>query len=61
MLGQLPVASLPSGFASNGVPTAVQFVGRSYDDASVFAAAFAFEAALPFDYFKGKRPKLPGE
>ena len=58
MLGQLPVASLPSGFAGNGVPTAIQLVGRSYDDASVFEAAFAFEAALPFDYLNGKRPKL---
>jgi amidase len=59
MLGQLPVASLPSGFAGNGVPTAIQLVGRSFDDASVFQAAFAFEAALPFDYLHGKRPKLP--
>ncbi|HYM33485.1 MAG TPA: amidase family protein [Candidatus Cybelea sp.] len=58
MLGQLPVASIPSGFASSGVPTALQIVGRTYDDASVFRTAFAFEKAMPFDYFKGKRPKL---
>ena len=60
MLGQLPVASVPSGFASSGVPTAIQLVGRAYDDATVFRAAFSFEAAQPWDYQTGKRPKLPG-
>lgn len=43
MLSRCPVISLPSGLAANGVPTAVQFVGRSYDDQRVFSAALAFE------------------
>lgn len=55
MLGQLPAISVPSGFASNGVPTGLQIVGRPYDDVSVFRAAAAFEGARPWD---GHRPEL---
>ncbi len=47
-LGQLPVASVPSGVAANGVPTGVQLVGRPFDDVSVFRAALAYEAAFPW-------------
>ena len=47
-LGQLPVASVPSGVAANGVPTGVQLVGRPYDDVSVFRAALAYEATFPW-------------
>jgi amidase len=48
MLSQLPVASVPSGFASTGVPTGIQIVGRSFDDLSVFRAAAAYERARPW-------------
>ena len=51
MLSRCPVLSLPSGLAANGVPTAVQFVARSFDDQRVFSAALAYEkafAALPY-------------
>lgn len=54
-LPTLPVASVPSGFARSGVPTGLQIVGRPYDDASVFQAATAFEAARPW---RGRRPPL---
>ena len=43
MVGRLPVLSIPSGFASNKVPTGIQIVGRSYEDESVFQAAFNYE------------------
>ncbi|MFJ2417546.1 amidase [Streptomyces brevispora] len=43
-----PVLSVPSGFASTGVPTGVQVVGRTYDDATVFRAAAAIEAVRPW-------------
>jgi len=33
------VASFPSGFSKSGVPTALQIVGRTFDDISVFRAA----------------------
>ncbi len=46
MLHNCPVMSVPSGLASNGVPTGLQIVGRTFDDGSVFAAAFAFEAEV---------------
>ncbi|MFD9123875.1 amidase [Kitasatospora sp. NPDC059571] len=43
-----PVLSVPSGFASTGVPTGVQIVGRTYDDTTVFRAAAAVEAVRPW-------------
>ena len=45
MMNQCPVASVPTGFAKSGVPTGLQIVGRTYDDARVFRAAAAFETA----------------
>jgi Asp-tRNA(Asn)/Glu-tRNA(Gln) amidotransferase A subunit family amidase len=46
MLSRCPVISMPSGLAANGVPTAVQFVARTYDDQRVFSAALAYEQAF---------------
>ncbi len=43
-----PAMSVPSGLSRDGVPTGLQIVGRTYDDASVFQAAFAFERAQPW-------------
>jgi Asp-tRNA(Asn)/Glu-tRNA(Gln) amidotransferase A subunit family amidase len=42
-LSQLPVLSVPSGVASNGVPTGVQLVARSFDDLRVLSLANALE------------------
>lgn len=49
MLSQLPVMSVPSGFASTGVPTGIQIVGRSYDDLGVFRVAAAVERERPWN------------
>jgi len=46
MLSRCPVMSMPSGLASNGVPTAIQLVARSFDDQRVFTAALAYEKAF---------------
>ena len=46
ILHNCPVLSVPSGKASNGVPTGIQIVARSFDDARVFAVAAAYEAAV---------------
>ena len=46
MLSRCPVLTVPSGFASTGVPTGIQIVGRTYSDADVFHAALAYETAL---------------
>ena len=48
LMSECPVASVPSGFASNGVPTGIQIVGRTYDDVSVFRAAADYERARPW-------------
>ncbi|MGH6958904.1 MAG: amidase, partial [Dongiaceae bacterium] len=53
-----PVMSVPSGLASNGVPTGLSIVGRTFDDVSVFRAAAAFERADPWYTKAARRPKL---
>ena len=45
MLHWCPVISVPSGRAASGVPTAIQIVGRTFDDAAVFRLALAYERA----------------
>jgi Asp-tRNA(Asn)/Glu-tRNA(Gln) amidotransferase A subunit family amidase len=42
------VLSVPSGIASNGVPTGLQVVGRPYDDPTVFALGHVVASALPW-------------
>ncbi len=47
-LTQQPAASVPCGFASDGLPVALQIVGPPRQDALVLRAARAFESACPF-------------
>lgn len=42
-----PAASIPCGFASNGLPVGLQIVGDKYSDAAVLRASYAFEAIHP--------------
>jgi amidase len=59
MLHNCPVMAVPSGFAESGVPTGIQIVGRTYDDARVFKAALAYEKAKGGWFTKRKdRPKV---
>jgi Asp-tRNA(Asn)/Glu-tRNA(Gln) amidotransferase A subunit family amidase len=53
-----PAMSIPSGFAGNGVPTGLQIVGRTYDDATVFRAAAAYERLRPWLASDQSRPDL---
>jgi Asp-tRNA(Asn)/Glu-tRNA(Gln) amidotransferase A subunit family amidase len=53
-----PVLAVPSGFASNGVPTGIQIVGRTYDDLTVFRAAAALERARPWMDAPDRRPAI---
>jgi Asp-tRNA(Asn)/Glu-tRNA(Gln) amidotransferase A subunit family amidase len=46
MLSRCPVMSMPRGLAANGVPTAIQLVGKTFDDQRVFSAALAYEQAF---------------
>ena len=47
-LTQQPAASVPCGFASDGLPVALQIVGPPRRDALVLRAARAYESACPF-------------
>jgi amidase len=47
MLHHCPVVSVPSGRDSHGVPTGIQIIGRTFDDAAVIGAALQYEAAAP--------------
>ncbi len=59
MLHNCPVMAVPSGFAASGVPTGIQIVGRTFDDASVFKAALAYEKAAGGWFIDAKgRPKV---
>lgn len=55
---RVPVLAVPSGFASNGVPTGVQIVGKTYDDATVFRVGAALEEVRPWAYTPTRRPSL---
>lgn len=46
MLSRCPVLSMPSGLTSNGVPSGIQFVARTFDDQRVFSAALAYQQAF---------------
>ena len=53
-----PVLAVPSGFASNGVPTGIQIVGRTYDDVTVFRAGAAYERERPWFDGPERRPAI---
>ena len=53
-LAGVPALSLPCGF-ENGLPLGLQIIGRHFDEASIYKAAYAFEQAT--DYHK-QRPAL---
>ena len=44
-LSRCPVLTVPTGRASNGVPTSIQIIGRTYTDKDVFQAGLAYESA----------------
>ena len=44
----LPAASIPCGFASDGLPVGLQIVGKWGDELTVLKACAAFESAMPW-------------
>ncbi len=54
-VSQCPALSLPSGFTARGLPTALQIVGRRFDDLEVLNIGTALEAVRPW---AGRRPAL---
>jgi len=57
-LSRCPVLAVPSGRAENEVPTGIQLVGKTYDDAGVFKAGLAYESAHNWYAKSAERPKL---
>lgn len=55
LVGQCPVLSVPTGFTSQGLPTALSICGRRYDDLSVLKIAAALEQVRPW---RDKRPPI---
>ena len=53
-----PAASVPCGFTSEGLPVALQIVGRWHADTLVLQAAAALEQAAPWD---AARPPIANE
>jgi aspartyl-tRNA(Asn)/glutamyl-tRNA(Gln) amidotransferase subunit A len=53
----LPAASIPCGFAPNGLPIGLQIVGKPFDEETVLKVGYAFESATDYHL---KRPRLPG-
>lgn len=47
-VAQCPALSVPSGMTAAGLPTALQIVGRRFDDPTVFRIAKALEKARPW-------------
>ncbi len=59
MLHNCPVLAVPSGKTPQGIPTGIQIVSRSFDDARVFKAGLAYEKALGSWYTSAaKRPQI---
>ena len=56
ILSACPVLNVPSGIADNGVPTGLQIVGRTYDDATTFAIGAALERERPWLDAPERRP-----
>jgi aspartyl-tRNA(Asn)/glutamyl-tRNA(Gln) amidotransferase subunit A len=52
-----PAVSLPCGFHSDGLPMAIQLVGRRGEDARLLRVAGLYEQARPW---AGKRPSIEG-
>jgi aspartyl-tRNA(Asn)/glutamyl-tRNA(Gln) amidotransferase subunit A len=54
-LTQQPAASVPCGFAANGLPVGLHIVGRMFDDATALRAAHAYQMATDWHT---RRPDL---
>ena len=52
-----PAVTLPCGFHSDGLPMAIQLVGRRGEDAALLRVAALYEAARPWG---ARRPQIEG-
>lgn len=56
-LAGLPAISVPCGFSEEGLPFGLQIIGKHFDEATLYRAAYAYEKAT--NHHK-KRPELGG-
>ena len=54
-LTQVPAASIPAGFTSEGLPVGLQIAGRRFADLTVLQTSAAFEAVRPWT---DRRPEI---
>ena len=54
----LPAITVPCGFNDQGLPIGVQFIGRPFDEATLFRVAGGYEAVWPS---RGQRPAVDQE
>ena len=54
-VSQCPALSVPSGFTRAGLPTALQIIGRRFDDSTVLTIGAALEDLMPWH---GRRPPI---
>ncbi|HLR80450.1 MAG TPA: Asp-tRNA(Asn)/Glu-tRNA(Gln) amidotransferase subunit GatA [Bacillota bacterium] len=54
----VPALSLPCGFSENGLPIGLQIIGKHFDEATIYRAAYAYEQATDHH---AKRPTLGGK
>ena len=55
-----PCMAQPCGFAANGLPLSVQFVGRAFDEATVLRVGHAYEQAAGWTARRPEIATLPG-
>lgn len=60
MLSRHPVLAVPSGFASHGVPTGLQIVGPTYEEARVMQVGAALEQAIGWPSWRPDAALLSG-
>lgn len=51
-----PAAAVPTGIAADGLPVAVQLVGRTDDEPTLLSLSAQLEAARPFPVWQARRP-----
>ncbi|HWR88850.1 MAG TPA: amidase family protein, partial [Dissulfurispiraceae bacterium] len=54
-LAGVPSLSLPCGFSETGLPIGLQFIGKHFDEASLFRVAYAYEQVSPW---RTRKPSL---
>ena len=47
-LAGLPALSLPIGLSKNGLPLGMQFIGKAFDEKTIFKASYQLEKSVNF-------------